>query len=275
MAGPHASPRLPSLPRLIVQAFVFGWLPALLIAIWWVTSAQAGSFFFPPLSRALGRIVTDLGNGSLLWDTWLSLRNVAVGLVLAGVLGVSFGLLIGQNRALREAVWPLISFLRAIPGVAIIPIVIVAFGTGAGPKIFVIASTVVWPIMLNTIDGVRGIRESILDTARAYRLPRRVFVRHVMLPAAPPGIMAGIRIALGVSLTLMVISEFASGNSGLGYYILNGTERFDMAQVWAGTIYIGIIGFAVNVAFVAVERRILGWYFGLPRRTRTRKEPQE
>ncbi|WP_370267295.1 ABC transporter permease [Nioella sp.] len=250
----------------ILSFIAFLWLPVVLITLWWVFSEQSGAFFFPPLSRTLLRMWTDLSSGELLRDTFVSLRNVAAGLCIALVLGVAFGIAIGQRRALREAVWPLLSFVRAIPGVAIVPIVIVAFGIGAGPKIFLIASTAIWPILLNTIDGVRGVKESILETARAYRLPRPVIVRDILLPAALPQVMAGTRIALSVSLTVMVISEFASGNEGMGYYILNGTERFDMTQVWAGTVWIGLIGFVVNVAFVAAERRLLGWYYGLPSR---------
>lgn len=250
-----------------LQSFVaLTWLPALLIVVWWIFSARSGAFFFPPLSRTLVRLWTDLASGALVLDTLVSLRNVAAGLFIALVLGVAFGIAIGQRRALREAIWPLLSFIRAIPGVAIVPIVIVAFGIGVGPKVFLIASTAIWPILLNTIDGVRGVKESILETARAYRLPRPVIVRHILLPAALPQVMAGTRIALSVSLTVMVISEFASGNEGMGYYILNGTERFDMAQVWAGTVWIGLIGFFVNVVFVAVERRLLGWYYGTPSR---------
>ncbi|TNH14119.1 ABC transporter permease [Halomonas sp. BL6] len=251
---------------------IYLWLPALLIAWWWLGSENSSTFFLPSLSDSLSRLMTDLSNGTLVSDALFSLSNVFMGLMLAIILGVGTGLLIGYNPTIRGAVWPLVSFLRAIPGVAIVPIVIVAFGVGHGPQIFLIASTCVWPILLNTVSGVRGIRESIIDTARAYRIPRSVYVRHVLFNAAMPQIMAGIRISLSVSLTIMVVSEFSSGNQGLGNYILRGAESFDMPQVWAGTIFIGMIGYLVNVAFVNIEHHVLAWLFEISPRARTTPE---
>ncbi|WP_297103168.1 ABC transporter permease [uncultured Devosia sp.] len=254
----------------IVQFATYFWLPVVLVALWWFISSDSQSFFMPPLSEIVQTLLNDIGNGELLEAAAFSMRNVGTGLSAAIVLGVSFGLLIGYNSVLRSAVWPLIAFLRAIPGVAIIPIVLVAFGVGPGPQIFVIALGCVWPILLNTIDGVRGIQSSITDTARAYRLPRALFIRQVLLPAATPQIMAGIRISLAVSLTIMVVSEFSAGNQGLGVYISSGVQSFAPSQVWAGTVFIGLIGYLTNVAFVLIERRILAWYFEIPRRTATK-----
>ncbi len=243
------------------------WLPVVLVIVWWFASAQSQSFFLPPLSDIVGVLWTDLLNGTLARETLFSMRNVLFGLFLSLSLGLVFGLLIGHNKMLRIALWPFLAFLRAVPGVAVVPVVLVAMGVGPGPQIFIIVFGCTWPILLNTIDGVRGIRESITDTARAYRLKGWLYVRTVLIPAALPQTMAGIRISLSVSLTLMVVSEFSAGNAGLGHYILRGQEAFRPTQVWAGTIYIGIVGYLLNVIFVFVERRLLGWYFGIPRRT--------
>ena len=242
------------------------WLPVVLIVVWWFASAGSQSFFLPPLSEIVRVLWTDLMNGKLLRETLFSMRNVLLGLFIALVLGIGFGLLIGRNKALRVAVWPFLAFLRAVPGVAVVPVVLVAMGVGPGPQIFIIVFGCTFPILLNTIDGVRGIRESIIDTARAYRLPETLYVRSVLLPAALPQTMAGIRISLSLSLTLMVVAEFSAGNAGLGRYIMQGQEAFRPAQVWAGTIYVGIVGYLLNVIFLFVERRLLGWYFGIPRR---------
>lgn len=264
------NPGLWSLTR-PAQLVSYFWLPLALIVIWWIVSLDSPSFFLPPLSDIVRTLLDDLLNGVLLGATAFSMRNVMAGLIIAIVLGIGFGIAIGYNPVLRSAVWPLLAFLRAIPGVAIIPIVLVAFGVGAGPQIFVISLGCVWPILLNTIDGIRGIRPSITDTARAYRLPRSLFIRQVLLPAATPQIMAGIRISLAVSLTIMVVSEFSSGNQGLGVYISSGAQSFNPSQVWAGTVFIGLIGYLANVAFVLIERKILAWYFEIPRKTRQEK----
>lgn len=247
-------------------AVTYFWLPVTLVAVWWFASANSQSFFLPPLSEILRLLWTDLMNGTLLHEMLFSMRNVLLGLFISLVLGLGLGLLIGRNTTLRSALWPFLAFLRAVPGVAVVPVVLVAMGVGPGPQVFIIVFGCTWPILLNTIDGVRGIRESITDTARAYRLPETLYVRAVMLPAALPQTMAGIRISLSVSLTLMVVSEFSAGNEGLGHYILRGQEAFRPAQVWAGTIFVGIVGYLLNVIFVFVERRLLGWYFGIPRR---------
>jgi len=270
MANP--SPKAP-VGNALGALVTYFWLPVVLVAAWWASSAGSESFFLPPLSGILAVLWTDLISGELARQTLFSMRNVLVGLLISLTLGMGLGLLIGSKPALRAALWPFLAFLRAVPGVAVVPVVLVAMGVGPGPQIFIIVFACTWPILLNTIDGVRGVRESITDTARAYRLPRALYVRHVLVPAALPQTMAGIRISLAVSLTLMVVSEFSAGNAGLGNYIMRGQDAFRPAQVWAGTIYVGIVGYLLNVVFVFVERRILGWYFGIPRRASRNHAP--
>lgn len=250
-----------------LRGFVtYFWLPVALFALWWFGSASSSSFFLPPLSSILGILWTDLLSGELIRQMAFSMRNVMAGLAISITLGLCLGIAIGKNPQLRAALWPFLAFLRAVPGVAVIPVVLVALGVGPGPQIFIIVFACTWPILLNTIDGVRGIKESVIDMARAYRLPRWLYIRKILVPAALPQTMAGIRISLSVSLTLMVVSEFSAGNAGLGRYIMMGSEMFNPARVWAGTIFVGIIGYLLNVIFLFLERRLLGWYFGVPRR---------
>ena len=148
-----------------------------------------------------------------------------------------------------------------MPPASIVPIVIIALGVGAAPKVFIIALGCFWPILLNTIDGVRGTSAAVRDTARAYRIPRLLGIWRVSLPAALPQIMAGIRVALAVALVLMVISEFFGADSGIGFYISDGANRFATRQTWAGTILVGTLGYVLSALFLVVERRLLGWYF--------------
>lgn len=249
------------------------WLPVLLIALWWVASAGSTSFFFPPLSDVLAVLWRDLADGTLVAAAATSLVNVFAGLGIAVVLGIGLGLAIGMNPFLRAGLMPLLDFVRSVPGVALVPIIIVAFGVGRLPNIFLISQACIWAVLLNTIDGVRGTKESILDTARAYRLPLPLLVFRVLLPAAMPQIMAGIRIALSVSLTLMVVGEFFSGNSGIGFYVFGASERFLPHETWAGTILIALLGYLMNLGFLAVERRVLSWYFHNPRHSRRKVRP--
>ena len=248
------------------------WLPALIVATWWLLSAESKSFYFPPLREILSALWTDIASGLLIGHLEVSLGNLAAGLGIATVLGVAAGLLIGEMDMLRRITSPTLNFFRAVPPASIVPIVIVALGVGAAPKIFVIALGCFWPILLNTIDGVRGTSAAVRETARAYRIPAHLVVFRVALPAAMPQIMAGIRVALSVGLVLMVISEFFGADSGVGFYIAEASTRFATRQAWAGTILVGVLGYVLSAGFLLVERRVLAWYFQDATRLRRRSK---
>lgn len=253
----HLYPIADRLLGLLRQA----WLPALLVALWWWVSAGSKSFYFPPLSEILAALWHDLVYGPLAGYLATSLGNLALGLAIAIVLGVGFGLLVGEVDTLRNVTSPTLNFFRAVPPASIVPIVIIALGVGSAPKVFIIALGCFWPILLNTIDGVRGTSAAVRATARAYRIPAHLVILRVALPAAMPQIMAGIRVALAVALVLMVISEFFGADSGVGFYITEASTRFATRQAWAGTILVGILGYVLSAAFLVIERRVLAWYF--------------
>jgi ABC-type nitrate/sulfonate/bicarbonate transport system permease component len=237
------------------------WLPVLIVSGWWWISVGSTSFYFPALNEILAALWIDLTDGPLLGYLGISLGNLAAGLAIAVALGVAFGLLIGELESLRQVTAPTLNFFRAVPPASIVPIVIIALGVGAAPKIFIIALGCFWPILLNTIDGVRGTPSAVRETARAYRIPAHLVIWRVALPAAMPQIMAGIRIALAVGLVLMVISEFVGADAGVGFYITEASTRFATRQTWAGTLLIGLLGYVLSGIFLRIERRVLAWYF--------------
>ncbi|NTI78517.1 ABC transporter permease [Rhizobium rhizogenes] len=249
------------------------WLPVLVVAGWWWISAGSSSFYFPPLSEILGALWTDLTDGPLIGYLGISLGNLAAGLAIAIALGVAFGLLIGEVESLRQVTAPTLNFFRAVPPASIVPIVIIALGVGAAPKIFIIALGCFWPILLNTIDGVRGTSPAVRETARAYRIPAHLVIFRIALPAAMPQIMAGIRVALAVGLVLMVISEFVGADAGVGFYITEASTRFATRQAWAGTILVGLLGYVLSGIFLRIERRVLAWYFRDTKLTGRRSGP--
>jgi len=240
------------------------WSPVALVALWWLVSARWSNFFFPPLAQIVEVTIRDLANGILIRHMLASLQNMAMGLALAILVGVFMGLVIGESRRIREATGPFLSFVRAIPPAAIVPIVIVALGTGPAPKVFIITFACIWPIMLNTIDGVRGMNPQLMETARAFRIPFGLRNRKILIMAALPQIMAGIRISLAVSLVLMVISEFVGASRGLGFYIREQKEAFAMAEAWGGTILTGLLGYLLSAIFLRFERWALFWHFQDP-----------
>ncbi len=196
----------------------------------------------------------------MLPDVVPSLERLASGYTLAVVFGVALGVLIGSSRAARSAAGPWVEFLRAIPPPALVPFAILTFGIGSQFKVFVIAIGCVWPVLLNTIDGVRGIEPVLLETTAAFRIGRLDRLRHVVLPAASPRIFAGMRSALSLSLILMVISEMQASTDGIGFFVLQSQRSFAIPDMWSGILLLGLLGYASNAVFVVVERRVLRWH---------------
>ena len=250
--------RRPSLGFQLLEAL---WLPVLLFAAWWWASAGSESVYFPPLAKIIALTWADLAHGKLPGYILFSLGNLAAGLALAVVVGIGLGLVLGWVPAAHRLVDPLLQFFRAMPKVALVPLFIGALGIGALPKIYSIALGCVWPILLNTIDGVRAVETGQLDMARAYRIPLALRIWRVVLPAAAPQIVAGVRVALSVGVVVMVVSEIYGSQQGVGYYVLSASRAFDVPQTWGGTLLIGLIGYVLSTAFVMAERWFLHWHF--------------
>jgi len=244
-----------------LQVFDSAWLIAVVFGLWWVASANSTNFFIPPLAEIFAALGRDLGNGVIVAGAAYSLANLAAGLLLAVVAGICLGIALGELDRIRVVVEPIINFFRSIPQAALVPLIIGAFGVGQGPKIYTIAFACVWPVLLNTIDGVLGVEPTIRKFSKVYRIPRWLHFRRVVLPAALPQIVAGIRVALPIGITVMVVSEMFAATEGLGFYILNSSATFKVSETWAGALLVGVVGYILSVLFVFVERRILRWYF--------------
>lgn len=237
------------------------WLPIVLVIIWWFASANSTNVFVPPLSRIIEVVIRDFSNG-ILWEAMaVSLSNLALGMVIATVVGVVLGLIIGETTRLRLILDPYIHFLRSVPQSALVPLIIGAFGIGSGPKIYAVAFACVWPILLNTIDGTRGVEVGVRRVAKVFGIPRMLYYRRVVLPGAMPQIVAGVRVALPIGIVVMVVSELFASNVGLGFYILNSSSTFKIAETWAGALLVGVIGYILVTLFAILERRLLSWYF--------------
>jgi ABC-type nitrate/sulfonate/bicarbonate transport system permease component len=191
-----------------------------------------------------------------------SVEHFAAGYAIAAVLGIGLGVLLALNRFVRDGANPLVHFLRALPAPALLPFAIVAIGIGSSMKILIIAFGAMFPILLNTLDGVRSIDPTVLDTCHVYRLPLRTRVRSVILPGSLPQIFTGLRVGLQVGLLLMVVSEMVASTGGIGYVIIQSQQDFVIPKMWAGIILLGLLGYALNIVFTVVERWCLRWYFG-------------
>jgi ABC-type nitrate/sulfonate/bicarbonate transport system permease component len=250
------------LPLLHRTALVLG-LPLVLFAAWWTLTADSESFFWPPLRDILATFPDTWLEGRLTSEVLPSLLRLAAGYSLALVLGVAVGVAVGSSAVLRAVTEPVLEFFRAIPPPVLVPILMLFAGIGDTMKILVIVSGCIWPVLLNTVEGVRAVDEVLRDTARCYRLGRRSQLVHLVLRGASPQIAAGARQALSIGIILMVISEMFAATNGVGFTIIQFQRSFAIPEMWSGIILLGLIGVALSLVFRSVEARALGWYRGL------------
>jgi ABC-type nitrate/sulfonate/bicarbonate transport system permease component len=237
-------------------------VPLALLALWAVLSNSSDTYYFPPLTDILEAFM----------DTWVfervgsdvvpSLVRLGLGYGIACVVAVVVGLALGLSPALRRAADPIVQFLRAIPPPALLPFGILVLGVGNSMKVFIIAFVCLWPVLLNTIDGVAGVDPTLRETARVYGIGGRDRLLRVTLPAAAPQIFAGMRTALSLALILMVISEMVASTNGIGYFVLQAQRSFAITEMWSGIVLLGILGYVLNGLFLLVERRVLRWHRG-------------
>jgi len=155
--------------------------------------------------------------------------------------------------------------LRPLPSAAIIPVAILFLGIFDSMKVAVITFGALWPILLNTVDGVRNIDPVLLDTARTLSLTRGQALMKIVVPGASPGVFTGMRISLAIALILSITVEMIAGNNGLGFYILDWERSFHFREMYAGILALGGVGYMLNHAFLLVDRRIMRWHKGFRR----------
>jgi sulfonate transport system permease protein len=238
------------------------WLFAVLLVGWWVWSAGSKSLYFPPLESIVKALWTQWVTGPARAEFASSLEHLAVGYAIAAALGIGFGAALWSLRYAREATSPYLYFLYVLPAPVLVPAALTLFGIGFTMKVVLIAFAALWPTLLNTLDGMRGVDAVKLDTSKVLGLPRWRNVLQVVLPAAAPQIVAGLRNSLQVAIILMVVSEWEASTDGIGYYIVNAQQSFDYVGMWSGIIVLAIIGIVANLLFVVAENRALHWYYG-------------
>lgn len=240
------------------------WLPVALFILWWLVSSVWNSVYFPPLSSILAETwVVWIGENGLLTNMWPSFVRLMIGFLMAVVVGVLLGTIFGLLPRLETAFRPLTEAFRAVPGAALLPIALMFFGTGEPMKLFLIAFASMWPIMLNTIEGVRAIHPTIGLMARTFRVKTLDRFTHIYLPAAAPQVFAGSRTALSIGVAVMVVVEMFGTPGGIGYLIRHAQANFQVLEMWTGLVVLGIFGYTLNALFRALEKRILNWHHAM------------
>lgn len=240
---------------------VAGWLLVALVAA--VAEAAVRAFDLHDSvaapSATLDALASELSSGALPEEIATTLESYVQGFGLAVVLGVAAGVLIGSSRTLLDATSVTVEFLRPIPAVAIIPLAMLLFGLGVEMRRFVIAYAAVWPILIATIYAVHARDRLLDDVARTSGLGGPGRLTRVSLPAALPGIATGIRISASIALLVAVTAEFVTGTEGLGAYMQRQQLAFQVPELYAAVVVVGLLGYAINIGLRLAERRIVFW----------------
>ena len=251
-----------------LRAIVLGaGFPILLIVIWDRAVAMSGTRLIPsPYQVAVmmydftfGGIYDDAFSGTILTHVWKSMQRVYGGFLLAAVVGVPLGLLLGRIKLLRQLLDPTISLLRPIPVTAWLPLSMIFFGLGPNAAIFLVFLGAFYPILLNTMFGVRSIDPKLFEAASMLGCSGAGMFRQIVLPASLPAIVSGLRIAHGFAWILIVVGEMTGVPTGLGSVVMDGRTLSRTDLVITGMIVIGACGFITDRIIVAISNRLLSW----------------
>ena len=245
-----------------------GWRVSSLVAFLGLWSLAGGlveatrpfnPLFLPAPWVVIGALVELARRGQLWVHVAATLERVAVGFAAGAVLAVALGLLAGQVRVVRNIVEPVIELLRPIPPLAVLPLFIVWVGIGEASKVGFITYATFFPMFVTTVHGGTQIDGRLLRAAQSLGArPRHLFLR-VILPAALPDVLTGLRLGVALSFFVIVISEFVGAESGLGYLINDGRNFFLVPQMLGAAVLLGLLGYAGNALVRLLERRVLRW----------------
>lgn len=263
-AAHHAERARPSPRRLSAASLLaISWLaPAVLVLIWEL-AARAGQVspqVLPAPSKIAATAWSLIQQGRLISDLFTSLLRAATGFVIGGSIGFALGTAVGFSRLAEAVLDRSIQMVRAVPFLAVLPLVIVWFGVDEGGKIFLVSLGVMFPIYINTVLGIRQVDPKLLELGKVTGLSNRQLIRRIVLPGALPSILAGVRYALAVAWLALVVAETIATSSGIGFLAMDAREflRTDVI-VLTILIYAGI-GVLSDAVARLLERRLLAWH---------------
>jgi ABC-type nitrate/sulfonate/bicarbonate transport system permease component len=213
----------------------------------------------PAPSATLRALGTEMRSGTLSGEIGTTLTSYAEGFALAIAGGVTLGIVIGSSPRLLDASSVLIEFLRPIPAVTLIPLAILFFGLGIPMRRYLIAYAALWPILINTLYGVRGSDRIFHDVASTSGVTGAGRLVRVTLPAALPSIATGIRVSASIALLVAVTAEFVTGTAGLGAYMQQQQAAYRVPEMYAAIVVVALLGYAINLGLRLAERRVVFW----------------
>jgi ABC-type nitrate/sulfonate/bicarbonate transport system permease component len=260
---PAAANRLKAAFDTLTTNRTSGFLLVLALLGLWEVSARlhwVSSQSWPAFSAVLMATWHGLRSGELLGILGSTLARMFAGYFIGCGCGIAVGLLLGTVRTLDRLVTPLTEALRPLPIPAIVPPLILFLGLDDALKVFVVAFSVFFPVLVSTVGGVRGIDEVLLSTARTFGTSAWRKLTRVVLPAAAPAILAGLRIALSLALITTVVAEMIAGSAGVGHFILITQYALRPDEMYAAVLCLAVVGYLLNRGFILLERKALHWY---------------
>ncbi|MGI8387414.1 ABC transporter permease [Robertmurraya sp. P23] len=251
------------------QKPVKSYIPILAFFLLWETFSRVNITlelmnpkFLPPPTMVLVRAWEMIQTGILLESLLSSTLRVLIGFLIGGVLGVAMALLIGKSKRVDDWITPVLNMLGPIPALAILPLFIIWFGIGEVPKITLIAWTVFFPVLTNTVDGIKSVNSTLIRSALSLGANEKQIYRKVVLPSVLPNILAGCQISLGLAFGALVVSEMMGATSGLGYIIVDARNYFKLSDMYVSIIAIGIEYSLFSVMLKIVDKKMLTWRRG-------------
>ncbi len=236
-------------------------------AVWEVASRTdlVPEYYLPPPSVVLPKLVSLLGDPEFVRAAVATFAATVLALVIATLVAVPAGLILGSVPPVRRAVMTLVEFLRPIPSVALIPLALLTFGTGPDTKVALAVYGAVWPILFNTMYALDEVDPLHVETARAFGSGRVAVLARVALPSAAPFVLTGVRLSFAIALGVVISTElFSGGTVGLGQVVqVASGGGLNMDTVLAGTVLAGLIGFGANAGLEWSHRKLFAW--NLPR----------
>jgi ABC-type nitrate/sulfonate/bicarbonate transport system permease component len=236
--------------------------PLLLIALWegWTRLGGVDAVFLPPPSTVLRTFWRLSASGELWHHLASSMTRVAMGYALAGILGISAGLLLGSSRRLAAYIDPLIEVFRPVSPISIIPLAILWFGIGEQSKVFLIAYATFFPVLLGTIAGVRNADRVLSRAAAALGASHFYIIRTVIIPSAIPYIYTSLRISMGIALIVIVSAEMVAADQGIGWFILDSERVYKTDYMLAGIVTISLTALVVDRCLKVLRDKLLPWW---------------
>ncbi|MER8713379.1 ABC transporter permease [Mesorhizobium sp. M0142] len=231
------------------------------LAIWQVSSSAGwvNTAVLPPIDTIVAALWKGLAGGTLLGDIAISLQRAGLAFAAAVLVAIPLGLFMGQVRAVETALDPILQVFRQTSALALYPVFILLLGLGEASKVFVIFWATLFPLLLNTIGGVKQVDPKLLEMARVYGARQLTVFRRVVLPGAVPSIFVGLRLSATTALLLLIASEMIGANKGIGFQVMNAQYNFQIPLMFAAIVILAGLGLIANQALVSLQRRLCRW----------------